>query len=122
MSQTQSPAAAGEEDVGVRYRVTYAVEEVRGWCPLYSVGDKVVIDGQETTETINLALSDAVCLRALDNMWDRHTWLRGKDEKLEYHVKAASFVRAACPMPGQPYTPCGYTIFRATREPITARS
>jgi len=99
-------------------RVTYEVEEIRGSCPLFQVGQKMVIDSFATTEIVNLAQSDAVCMRALANAWNDLMYQWGSESVVNYLAAGTGEVRIACSMPGEPYTPCGYCIFRVTREPL----
>jgi uncharacterized repeat protein (TIGR04076 family) len=102
----------------VRYRVTYEVEEIVGHCPLYKVGDKIVIESRYPTEVIVTEESKDICLRVFDNMWNNLIYLYGSDELHSYMTGAVGEVRIACPMPGEPYTPCGYVIWRIKREKL----
>ncbi len=102
----------------VKYRVIYEVEEVRGNCPLYKVGDKIVIDGLGPTEVVNLKESTAVCLRVIDNMWDHLVWQWGSDHVVMHLSGVNGECRTSCTMPGEPYTSCGYVIFRIKREKL----
>jgi len=99
-------------------RVTYEVEEIRGKCPVYDVGDKMVFDSFASTEIVNLTASDAVCMRAVANAWNDLMYQWGDDSVVGYLASGTGEVRCACSMPGEPYTPCGYCIFRVTREPL----
>jgi hypothetical protein len=120
MALNEQQAAKGNATGGrPRYRQTYEVEEVRGRCPIYKPGDKIVIDGQGFTEAVNLELSDAVCMRATENMWATHAWQHGPDDIVNHLAAVTGECRIACSMPGEPYTPCGYCIFRQSRERIS---
>ena len=101
-----------------QYRVIYEVEDIRGTCPVYKVGDKIVFDSQYPVEAINSKESDAVCLRAIHNMWTHLTWQAGSDPVVTHLSGVAGEYRIACPMPGDPYTPCGYVIFKIRREKL----
>lgn len=99
-----------------KQKVIYEVEEIRGECPVYRPGDKIVIESDGVSEKLNLEETDAVCMRVTDNMWSRLAWQATDDEYLRYHVGVVGENRLACPHPGKPYTPCGTAIFRITRE------
>ncbi len=100
-----------------KYRVIYQVEEIRGECPLYEIGDKIVID-TEPIETLNLKESDKVCMRAVDNMCYRLVRTAASDDLLKHVVAVNGEYRIACPNPGPPYTPCGFVVFRTRREEL----
>ncbi|MFZ5631454.1 MAG: TIGR04076 family protein [Bacillota bacterium] len=97
-------------------KIIYEVEEIRGSCPVYKVGDKIVIDSQYPVEKLNFKESDGLCMRVTDSMWTRLTWQFGNDELLKHLYGVTGECRIACPMPGKPYTPCGYVIFRIKKE------
>jgi len=99
-----------------RHRVIYEVEEIRGSCQVYKVGDKVVMDSQYPVEVINLEETDAICLRVLDNMWSHQIWQAGSDSIIEHLAGISGECRIGCTMPGKPYTPCGHIIFKIARE------
>ena len=99
-----------------KHRVTYEVEEIKGKCPIYKVGDRMVLESKAFTEVINLEESDAVCMRVLDNTWSDLIYQAGGDGLIDYIGSGTGECRIACSMPGEPYTPCGYVIFRINRE------
>lgn len=99
-----------------KYRVTYEVEEIRGTCPMYKTGDKIVWDSIPSAESINLKESDAVCMRALTNFWTYPMWLHGDDRLINHMRGVNGECRMACTNPGEPYTPCGYVVFRISRK------
>jgi hypothetical protein len=101
-----------------KYRVIYEVEDMRGSCPLYKVGDRIVIDSLGSTEVINLKESSAVCLRVIDNMWNCLVWQYGSDRIVTHLSGVNGECRTSCTMPGEPYTSCGYVIFRIRREKL----
>lgn len=82
---------------------------------MYKVGDKIVIDSLGSTEVVNLKESSAVCMRVLENMWSHLIWQVGSDRIVGHLRGVTGECRIACPMPGEPYTPCGYVIFRIRR-------
>jgi uncharacterized repeat protein (TIGR04076 family) len=89
------------------------VAEIRGKCPVYKKGDKMVIDGPE----IVLEKTDAICIHALTPLLHYVVALRegvdpmklglSKDEKTAY---------IQCLDPGEPYTEGGTVIFRCRVE------
>ena len=101
-----------------KYRVIYEVEEIQGTCPVYKVGDRIVLDAQYPTEVVNMKETTAICRRIFDNT-DMPLHLQyGSDKLIAYVAGGVGEVRFACPMPGEPWTPCGYVIFRQSREKI----
>ena len=100
----------------IKHRVTYEVEEIKGSCPMYKKGDRLVMDSYGYTECVNVKESDAVCMRVLDNTWCHMVYQAGDDTLVDYMGGGVGECRIACSMPGEPYTPCGYVIFRIKRE------
>ncbi|MBI4187238.1 MAG: TIGR04076 family protein [Chloroflexi bacterium] len=101
-----------------QHRVIYEVEEVRGSCPVYKVGDKVVIDSRHPVEVLNLEKTDALCMRIIDNMWSQKVWQAGGNATVEHLTGISGECRIGCSMPGKPYTPCGFIIFKIRREKL----
>jgi len=90
------------------------VAEVRGRCPVYNVGDKIVIDDPE----IVLEKTDALCTHALSSLLHYVLVLeRGADPvelgltKLEDREHA--YIQ--CVDPGEPYTRGGTVVFKVRR-------
>jgi len=104
--------------MATRRRVTYEVEEIRGTCSVYKLGDKIVIDSQYPVEVVNMKETTAICQRFFDNLTFALPLQHGGDKMIDYIAGGVSEVRVACPMPGEPYTPCGYVIFRQRSEPL----
>lgn len=102
-----------------KYKVIYEVEEIRGNCPLYKVGDRIVTKSLGSAEVIDLNESSKdICLRVIDNMWDHLVWQHGSDRVVTHLSGVNGECRTSCTMPGEPYTPCGYVIFRIRREKL----
>lgn len=117
MGVTEERPGGGEATAArPRYRQVYELLEVRGTCPIYKPGDRIVIDGEGFTEVINLELSTNVCMRVIENMWSTHAWQHGPDKIVDHFSTVTGECRIACSMPGPPYTPCGYCVFRQSRE------
>lgn len=94
-------------------RLVVTVKEVRGECPLYQIGDKIVID----KFYININESKNVCIHAFSAM---STFLCafihgcsaielgiGKEENMGY---------IQCPDPGPPCTKGGTVLFEIKRK------
>jgi len=99
-----------------RIRIVYEVMEIKGTCPIYKLGDKIVIDQQYPTEVINLEESSAVCMRVMNTMWSNLLYQCGSDDLRTYFGSGTAEYHIACEMPGEPYTSCGFVVFRIRRE------
>lgn len=86
--------------------------EVKGYCPVHDVGDKIVIDGPE----IILERTDAVCIHALSSLLH---YVVALDENADPRKLGLSKERdkayIQCVDPGEPYTSGGTVIFRCSR-------
>lgn len=88
--------------------------EVRGYCPVYKVGDKIVVDDPE----IVLAETDALCVHALSSLLHYVLILdRGGDPVALGLTKPEDRENAyiQCVDPGEPYTHGGTVIFKIRR-------
>lgn len=83
--------------------------EIRGKCPVYKVGDKIVIDGPR----IVLDETDAVCIHALSSLLH---YVVALDEDVDPRKLGLSKERNSayiqCVNPGEPYTSGGRVIFK----------
>ena len=90
------------------------VHEVRGNCPVYKVGDKIVIDDPR----ILLNRTDALCTHALSTLLHyvtilEHDWC---PVKLGLTTpKDGEHAYMQCVDPGEPYTEGGTVIFEVRR-------
>ncbi len=90
------------------------VREVRGNCPVYKVGDKIVIDDPR----ILLNRTDALCTHALPTLLHyvtilEHDWC---PVKLGLSTpKDGEHAYMQCVDPGEPYTEGGTVIFEVRR-------
>jgi uncharacterized repeat protein (TIGR04076 family) len=87
------------------------VDEIKGSCPVYKLGDRIVIDGPE----IVLEKSDALCTHALSTILHYTTILDHQWVALELGLTREDDKEHAymqCVDPGQPYTEGGTVIFR----------
>ena len=100
-----------------RNRVVLEVHNIRGHCPVYKKGDKLIIDPipNEDVSKVNLKETDALCTHALpsilhyvlilENHWNPfQLGLTKKDDQDNAYIQ--------CLDPGQPYTEGGTVIFR----------
>ena len=90
------------------------VHEIRGRCPVHSVGDRIVVEGPH----IVVGESDALCTHALSTLLHyttilEHTWcpvalgLTTPDDPAHAYMQ--------CVDPGPPYTEGGTVIFRCRK-------
>ena len=86
--------------------------EIRGYCPVYKVGDKAVVDGPK----IVLEKTDAVCIHALSSLLH---YVIALDESVDPRKLGLSKEKEnayiQCVDPGEPYTSGGTVIFKCCR-------
>ena len=90
------------------------VYEIRGYCPVHRVGDKILIDGPN----LLLEKTDAVCIHALSSLLHYVVALdRGVDPVVLGLTRPEDRQHAyiQCVDPGKPYTHGGTVIFRCRR-------
>ncbi len=90
------------------------VHEIRGICPVHSVGDRIIADGPN----IVLAKTDALCTHALSTMLHyttilEHTWCPVALGLTTPEDPAHAYMQ--CVDPGPPYTEGGTVIFRCRK-------
>ena len=88
--------------------------EIRGKCPVYKVGDKLVIDDPQ----ILLDKTDALCTHALSTLLHYATILEYDWCPVKLGLTTPQDPEHAymqCVDPGQPYTEGGTVIFRCRR-------
>ena len=86
--------------------------EIRGRCPVYQVGDRMVIDGAR----ILLDMTDAVCVHALPTLLHYVVALEKGTDPVELGLskeKGCAYIQ--CVDPGEPYTEGGTVIFECRR-------
>jgi uncharacterized repeat protein (TIGR04076 family) len=87
------------------------VVKVRGRCPVYTVGDKIVIDDPE----IVLGKTDALCTHALSSLLHYVLVLERGADPAELGLSKPEDRENAyiqCVDPGEPYTQGGTAIFK----------
>jgi uncharacterized repeat protein (TIGR04076 family) len=90
------------------------VAEVRGYCPVHKVGDKIVIDDPE----IVLEKTDALCTHALSSLLHYVLVLERGADPVELGLskpddKENAYIQ--CVDPGEPYTSGGTVIFKVRK-------
>ena len=89
------------------------VSEIKGKCPVYKKGDKIVIDGPE----IVLEKTDAIRIHALAPLLHYVVALRdGVDPRKLGLSKEKDVAYIQCVDPGEPYTEGGTVIFKCYIE------
>ena len=96
------------------YRLVITVREIRGICPVFDVGNKIVIEEPRIVPK----KTDALCIHALGAMLSMIVALsRGvsfKELGLAKEEDDVGYVQ--CLDPGFPYTPGGTVVFEIKRE------
>ena len=90
------------------------VHEIRGKCPVYRVGDKMVIDGAK----IVLEKTDAVCVHALSTLLHYVVALEEGTDPVKLGLtkpEEMEYAYIQCVDPGEPYTQGGTVVFRCQR-------
>jgi uncharacterized repeat protein (TIGR04076 family) len=88
--------------------------EVRGYCPVHKVGDRIVIDDPE----IVLEKTDALCTHALSSLLHYVLALEEGADSVKLGLSKPEDREHAyiqCVDPGKPYTDGGTVIFRCRR-------
>ncbi|MCD6383227.1 MAG: TIGR04076 family protein [Thermoplasmata archaeon] len=93
-------------------KVIFEVVEVRGQCPLYKPGDRIVIEEFWISEK-----SARPCIHALPTLLHYALALREGADPIKLGLtKRGGEAYLHCPDPGPPYTPGGSVIFKAWVE------
>ena len=90
------------------------VVEVRGYCPVYKVGDKIVIDDP----AIVLEKTDALCVHALSSLLHYVLVLERSGDPVELGLTKPEDREHAyiqCLDPGEPFTHGGTAIFKVRK-------
>ena len=95
-------------------RLIIIVKEIRGECPVFKVGDRIVIEGPKIVPE----KTDALCVHALGSMLSMVIALgRGVSFKeLGLAKEEGNVGYIQCPDPGPQYTLGGTVIFEIRRE------
>ena len=86
--------------------------EIKGICPVYKVGDRMVIDGAR----ILLDKTDAICVHALPTLLHYVVALDEGADPIKLGLsKDSDHVYMQCVDPGEPYTDGGTVVFQCHR-------
>ena len=86
--------------------------QIRGICPVYKVGNRMIIDGPR----ILLDKTDAVCVHALSTLLHYVVALEEGADPVKLGLsKDEGHAYLQCVDPGQPYTEGGTVIFKCRR-------
>jgi uncharacterized repeat protein (TIGR04076 family) len=88
--------------------------EIRGRCPVYKVGDRIVVDDPE----IVLERTDALCTHALSSLLHYVLVLESGADPVKLGLtkpedKEHAYIQ--CVDPGEPYTDGGTVVFKITK-------
>lgn len=88
------------------------VHEIRGKCPVYKLGDEILIDSPR----IDLERTDAICIHAMAPILHYSVALEKGVSPVELGLsKDEGHAYIQCVDPGPPYTDGGTVIFRCER-------
>ena len=88
------------------------VWEIRGKCPVFKKGDKIIIDPPK----IVLENTDAICIHALPSLLHYAIALNEGIDPVKLGLsKDPNYAYIQCVDPGEPYTEGGTVIFRCRR-------
>jgi len=97
------------------YRLIITVEEIRGRCPVFKVGDKITVEEPE----IITEKTDTLCVHAFGSMLSMIIPLsRGVSFRELGLAKEEEVGYVQCLDPGPPYTSGGTVVFKIEREKI----
>ena len=89
--------------------LVFEVFEIKGRCPVYKKGNRIVIKGAE----IDLKRTDALCIHALTSLMHYAVALREGADPVKLGLsKERDYAYIQCLDPGEPYTEGGTVIFR----------
>ncbi|WP_297068716.1 TIGR04076 family protein [Thermococcus sp.] len=88
-------------------RIEVTVKEIRGKCPVFNPGDRIVIEGY----TVRLEETDAICTHAFASLMPHLVALRKGIKPSELGLGRGRKAYVQCLDPGPPYTDGGTVIF-----------
>ncbi len=91
-------------------RLTIKVVEIRGECPVFNLGDRIVIEGPK----VKLDETDAICTHAFASLLPYIVALRKGIKPRELGLGRGEKAYIQCLDPGLPYTDGGTVIFEIT--------
>ncbi|MGB9630959.1 MAG: TIGR04076 family protein [Candidatus Methanodesulfokora sp.] len=97
------------------YRVTLEAKEVRGFCPIYKKGDKIVLN----RFYIDVASSKDICIHMFSAFLTILSAFAHGSSAVDLGIGSLEDVGyLQCPDPGPPYTRGGTVVFELRRELI----
>jgi len=91
-------------------RLIITAREIRGKCPVFKHGDRIVIEGPE----VKLDETDAICTHAFASLLPYIVALRKGIKPSELGLGRGEKAYVQCLDPGPPYTDGGTVIFEIT--------
>lgn len=91
-------------------RLIIKVVEIKGRCPVFKVGDKIIIEGAK----VNLEETDAICTHAFASFIPYMVALRKGVKPKDIGLGDEERAYVQCLDPGPPYTDGGTVIFEIT--------
>jgi len=91
-------------------RLEIKVAEIRGKCPIFKLGDRIVIEGPQ----VKLSETDAICTHAFASLLPYLVALRKGIKPKELGLGKGEKAYVQCLDPGEPYTDGGTVIFEIT--------
>ncbi|AEC52181.1 hypothetical protein PNA2_1266 [Pyrococcus sp. NA2] len=91
-------------------RLVIKVKAIRGSCPVFKIGDKIIIEGPE----VKLNETDALCIHAFASILPYIIAFRKGVKPNEIGLGTEKKAYVQCPDPGPPYTPGGTVVFEIT--------
>jgi len=100
------------------YRVTIEVKEVRGFCPVYKPGDRIILKDFY----IDSNHSKNVCIHLLSAASTLLSAFMHGSSAIELGIGNRDDIGyLQCPDPGPPYTKGGTVVFELRREPLEVK-
>ncbi|MEM2912028.1 MAG: TIGR04076 family protein [Candidatus Bathyarchaeia archaeon] len=99
-----------------KHRLTIYVKEIRGRCPVFKVGDKIVVESPK----IVVEETDNLCIHAFGSILSMIAPLShgASFKKLGLTKEEGEKGYFQCLDPGEPYTPGGTVLFEIRREKL----
>jgi len=99
----------------MKYRVVLEVKDIRGFCPLYKLGDKIILN----EFYIDSKRSENICIHLLSAAFTLLSAFMHGASAVELGIGDREDVGyLQCPDPGPPYTKGGTVVFELRRKPL----
>ena len=97
------------------YQLIISVDKIKGKCPVYKLGDKIVIEGPK----IVMEKTDAICIHALNCIFTFISALSDgvSPQKLGLSRTSGNVAYFQCLDPGPPLTDGGTVTFKILQKP-----